>query len=452
MKKLFQVAAFAMGAAAGIAEAGLDNYSLRRLPAALGNEFSNANGDTRQFIPTSISDSGLLAGTRLTWTPDGNGGIADLKGQASYIYDLNTRTYVADNIRLMAITHITNDNYVAKRLHPAGTRWQTYRCPISGLVQITTSAGALVWDNPSCVLIDNDALDAGIPQTDFQGAFLYVNGVYRPGEEWRGSNEQGSTIVANYPDDFDSELPQPVYYRANGTVQTYTGTDDVVLTGIFQRQTHPDNFILQTVRGADDVLVAHYPTDGTAPAEIVKAVFSGTSTVPTIETYPVDWQAPGGGEYLDVVSVSPAGDVMTFAGVCQVLAPNDGCVNQTTIDFSTLAAGLGADASAAEPQILNNEIILVRSCDQQSDPQCSGSVYLFDISTQLLEKLDNLVLGKFGEQLNPIATTYSFPKFGAVAAVSPIPGRILSSKNGRYLVWVSRDSGGVLRRYSVVFN
>lgn len=452
MKKLVTVAAFAMGAVAGIAEAGLDNYTLRRLPAALGNEFTNGNGDTRQFIPTSISNSGLLAGTRITWTPDGNGGIADLKGQASYIYDLNTRTYIADNIRLMAITHITDDSYIAKRLHPAGTRWQTYRCPISGLVQITNHVGAMVWDNPQCTLIDNDALDADIPETDFQGAFVYVNGFYRPQEEWRASNEQGSTIVADYPSDFDTGVPQPVYYRANGTVQAYSGNDDVILTGIFQRQTHPDNFVLQTVEGGDDVMMALYPTDGTAPAEIVKAIFSGTSTTPALETYPVTWQYPGTTEYQEVMSVSPAGDVMTFGGVCQVVTPNDGCVNRQDMDLNAIGVALGADAANAEPQILNDEIILVRSCSQQSDPQCSGSVYLLDVATEALAKLDDLVLNKFGEQLSPIATTYSFPKFGVVSAVSPMPARVLVSKNGRYLVWVSRDNGGVLRRYSVVFN
>src|SRR5690606_10289794 len=100
------VAAAATAMMAMSAHAGLEHYKLFRVPAATGNEFTNAVGDTRQFVPTSINNNGLLAGTRLTWTPDGNGGVVQMKGQASYIYDLNTRSFVADYIKLMAITHI----------------------------------------------------------------------------------------------------------------------------------------------------------------------------------------------------------------------------------------------------------------------------------------------------------------------------------------------------------
>ena len=432
------------------AHAGLENYKLFRLPASTGNEFTNAVGDTRQFVPTSINNSGLLAGTRLTWTPDGNGGVVQMKGQASYIYDLNTRSFVADYIKLMAITHIGDTHYIGKRLHPNGKRWQTYRCPISGLVQDASGN----WENPSCVLINNDYLDQNFSSGDWAGLFLFVNNLFKPaGGELISSNELSSSIVMDFDDDMINNDGIGIYYRADGSQITYTDSH-AFLTQAFGKPTYESNLALQTSEGTSDIFVATYPVDNVTqtPAQVSFLTYPAGISVPDVQHIDIDWIDSATGQLVEVYGVNASGNVLTSAGVCRIDKIAGTCADQTAIDYLSVASRIGNDAAKMGAAIANDEIIVAKSCTEANDPDCSGTIYFYEIDDDLVVNLSTAIATKFSENLSPMTATYEYPTFLAVTSVNAVPAGMISSRNGLYHVLVSRDTSGVLRRYMISFN
>ena len=207
--------------------AALDDYVLRRLPASVGNEFVNPAGNVRQFVPTSVNDSGLLAGFRLTHVPESDGGSAGVVGELSYIYDLNSRSYVAKVINDISIVYMGGDSYIGKRLTRDGSnRWQTLRCPISGLVQNQNET----WDNPGCQLIDNDLIDDFTVLENFgfrSELYQFANTTTLPTFIGNVATDQGSVFVADIPDQQDTHPngDEASFYFSDGTSYKFVIND-----------------------------------------------------------------------------------------------------------------------------------------------------------------------------------------------------------------------------------
>jgi hypothetical protein len=421
------------------AYASVNDYDLRRLPASLGNEFTNASGHVRQFMPTTINNAGLMAGTRMTWNPDGNGGVSAIQGQASYIYDLENRSYVADYIVNMAITYIGDSSYLAKRLHPAGTRWQTYRCPISGLVE---DLGRGVWENPSCDLLDNDYLDQQVPQADWAGSFLMFN-VMRAGfDQAFGSNPEGSTIVMDYPDDFyNSAADKYTYYSHSGTSvhsseapQSWVNLTD---------NGNPNSIMFFGYEGGNDVIYTAEEADSSvSPANVLRLEIPNDTLDPVVSQTEIEWIDPSTGEYVDVAAINESGDVLTKNGVCNL---SDGCLSKTNIDFSGLTTG-GDMQGSTFMSYFDDEVFVIPYCFSEPEGSCQSEVILYDVGSDQPFYLSDLVFNKFSEMLDYEESVFTFPNFGAVVG-SSLDARVVFSRNGKYLVFLVRDVSGSINRY-----
>ncbi|MBL4570286.1 MAG: hypothetical protein JKY21_03915 [Alcanivorax sp.] len=414
------------------AYASVGDYDLRRLPASLGNEFTNANGHVRQFMPTTINNQGLMAGTRMTWIPDGNGGVSAIQGQASYIYDLESRSYVADFIVNMAITYIGDSSYIAKRLHPAGTRWQTYRCPISGLVE-DMSRG--VWENPSCTLLDNDYLDQQIPQSDWAGAFLLFNVVRAGGDQVYGSNPEGSTVVMDFPDDFyNGNSGEYTYYRHDG-VSVHSSEAPQSWNNLADNPVSIMHFGHES--GSDVVYTAQDANSSSSPAKVLRYQMPDNLTDPVVSQTVIDWIDPSTGEYVNVAAINESGDVLTERGICSL---SDGCNSKNNIDFTGSAGAIGPFL------MFDDEVLAARYCSNGAGSDCLSDFILYDVGSEQSSFLSDLVFDKFSEVLDYDTPVFTLPVFATVID-SDLDGRMIFSRNGKYLVFLVRDVGGSINRY-----
>lgn len=203
----------------------ISDYELRRLPASVANEFQNANGDTRLFIPTSINDQGHLSGMRLTLKQGADPNIENDFIEASYIYDLNNRQFIAQSIPGTSIVHIGTGHYISKRFHPNGNRWQTYRCNYSA----TINNEIVPPNNPACTLIDNDYLgNAAVTSSPATWRNLYkVSLMILKNAAQRVTTKDGDTLVADFTDDPQNAIKVNVYLKNGPTV-----TSDSIISSL----------------------------------------------------------------------------------------------------------------------------------------------------------------------------------------------------------------------------
>ena len=435
MKTIKTASAAILLSAYGVAFSGIDDYELRRLPISVGNEFSNSVGDTRQFIPTSINNNGLMAGTRLTWRPDGNGDALSVTNQASYIYDLESRAYLASPIAGMAITFIGDTDYIGKKLHSNGLRWQTWRCPISGLVEDVARG---VWTNPACVLIDNDYLDQDVAAGDWAGFFVFGNFYRAANDLVKGSNSKASSLVMDLPDDFDGdELETTNYYKSDGTVKNSVElSQDPMWESLGDAGSN--GFSLFSFENGHDVFyVMGAPDSSVTPGKVYRAEVGVSDFNLSVTETEINWVDIGTGEYVAPLAVNESLDVFTTHGVCNLY---DGCSTKQ----SFAAEKFFPVNSSSTNFIFDDEVVVSETCAFGS--ACAPDLYFYDIETDSEFSFSNKVFQKFSEDLDLTAITYAFPGFLAVAKAGS-PGIMRFSRNGKYIVVVARDVGGLFRNY-----
>lgn len=433
------ITACAISGLSTTANASLDP-DLYRLPASVANEFLDINGNIRQLIPTSINDGGLMAGMRLTWTADGDR-VSALVGQGSFLYDLNSRSFMAQHILNMAITYLGPDFYIGKRLHPNGIRWQTHRCPLSGLEADTNGQ----YTNPDCVLIDNDYLNPAIASEDWAGAFIALN-MYRAMTEHLGSNQIGSTLVTDFPDDFPLSTPATNYYRADGSVLNVANTS-TYLSGIFGRTTGDGQLAMQTHAGTSDVLYAIYQsTDGVAPGEVAWASYPAGSNTPAVSRQSIDW-IDNNGDQVSILGINEQRDVLTTAGLCNL---DDGCISRQAISLTL--PGLPTSTTPLGLYHFDQSKILFSDCTQMtgSPPNCLNGPGYYDVVADTTIWVADEIFTKFAEVIDPEQYLYTMPNF-AYSDNSPTQFVHLASRNKQYNLLVIRDSSGNINRYLMIF-
>ena len=433
--------------------AGLDDYTLRRLPATLANEVVNPAGNIRHFVPTSVNDNGLLAGFRLTFVPDEDGGTTGVLGEVGYIYDLNSRTYIAKTITNISITYIGEQVYIGKRLTRNGSnRWQTLRCPLSGLVQNENGT----WSNPGCEIIDNDLVDNYLPLDDFGNrSELYhtANVANIPFIGLSTSTPGGASFVYDLPDNND---PQPdgdegTLYFEDGT-QYHFVINDAPVSAI-----DDGAFALVNSGGGEQMYHAFSSPDSPSlpiTLDLYDVDQTGFSLVSSYQSGMTD----SSGYVASPVAVSRNGKVLSTAGLCY------GFSACTTPDVSIDLWQAFADAGLVE---------VVNGLPDYANPPGAVSSYLSDDGVLAMMScpaaLNDLCVSAFvldTKDATPLLESpfdYSEQKFGEVAVLDnlfpiklgfgnlvSVPQRLHMSPNGKYIVAVTKLDDGRVARYSFI--
>ncbi|MBQ0754444.1 MAG: hypothetical protein KBT87_01355 [Gammaproteobacteria bacterium] len=375
--------------ATGAANAALDDYQLRRLPISLGKQFEDANGNQRVILPSYISNSGIMGGSRLTWERPvdelGNPlpGVTRLVNQSGYLYDLNTRTYIAQHIAGQSVSYVGDDFYISKRLHPSVRRWQTYRCAIEGLVQRPDSN---LYDNSSCVLIDNDWLNQtpphGTVESYWASQFITITMLSVSGFGYSGTNAASSSVVWDIDDNYPVyETDQANLYRANGQK---IALDDAFIssTGVPVSSEGDIVKVFGMSEGKDTFWGGVNSADGAAPASVYQVQLQDDGTSQTTQI--VINQILADGSYADVLMVSKSGLILTESGTCSFAS---GCTDGVTF-VSPLAA------TNMSPLFLGDGLLIGGSAS-------AGGSQILDLRTDTPEGLDVVaaVQEKFGETL-----------------------------------------------------
>lgn len=416
--------------------AALDDYTLRRLPISLARQFEDVNGNLRVILPSYVNDNGIMGGIRLTWErpidAEGNPGpgVTRLVNQSGYLYDLNTRTFIAQHIAGQIITYVANDSYISKRLHPGMRRWQTYRCPISGLVQRPDST---VYDNPACVLIDNDLLNQTPPQGSLEAywasQYITVNMLGVSGFGYGATNAAGSSVVWDLDDNHPSGGEDRYnLYRANGQA---IPVDDAFYTaaGIDPDPTYGVVTMFGLSDSRDTAWIGVH-TDGTGPASVhrVQLRDDGTPETTTIQLN----QIGAGGAYADVFGISKNGLVVTGAGTCTFAT---GCTD--LVPFTT-----PVEFTGTSPLLLNNAIWVGANL-----PEMPSGFAVIDLRGAQPESIDPLamILARFNETPVTSGGSFVFPQTtqynGAMSA------SISVSESGNHLVFALKTQENGYRVY-----
>jgi len=325
MKKIILVLFLMLGE---LVWAGLDDYQLRRLPISTGQQFIDANGNLRVILPSHISNDGIMGGIRLTWErPEEGGGVVRLVNQSGYLYDLNSRTFIAQQISQQAITYVGSDHYLSKRLHPNSRRWQTYRCPLNGLVQRPDST---VYDNPSCVLIDNDFLDQEPPQgtaeSFWASQFISFTMLAASGFGYVASNQNGSSAVYDLYDDHSQ--PGPDRYNLY-TVNGHKIPVDAAFYAAAGIDYDPiaDNSASFTMFGAQGASDVGWLAFNGEPSIVHKIVLLPDGS-PQSTSIVINQQKPDM-TYSEVLAISKDGLILTSTGTCTF---DSGCTDGLVFD------------------------------------------------------------------------------------------------------------------------
>lgn len=431
------IAVVAMCLAASSVWAALDDYTLRRLPISLAKQFEDANGNLRVILPSFINDNGIMGGVRLTWERplDGEGnpgaGVTRLVNQSGYLYDLNTRSFIAQHIAGQIVTYVGADNYISKRLHPSARRWQTYRCPISGLVQRPDST---LYDNPACVLIDNDFLNQTPPQGTIEAywasQYITVNMLGVSGFGYGATNAAGSSVVWDLDDNY------PVYdedqynlYRANG--QTFP-VDETLYTAAGVDPSQAPFGLVTTFGLSDnkDTIWAGVRTDGSFPASVYKLQFQEDGAILTTSIQLN--QVIDGGTYADVHGVSKNGLIVTSAGTCTF---DSGCTDTSL--FTT-----PVEFTGTSPLLLNNRIWVAANLPNQ--PSGLSIVDLRGAQPEAVS-VEALVYDKFNETPATTGGGYVFPQ--TTQANGTVGASISVSESGHHLVFGTKTQESGYRLY-----
>lgn len=387
-------------------------------------------------MPSYINDNGIMGGIRLTWErpldAQGNpgSGVTHLVNQSGYLYDLNTRTFIAQQIAGQIVTYVTSDSYISKRLHPNTRRWQTYRCPISGLVQRPDST---IYDNPGCVLIDNDFLNQSPPvgplEAYWASQYITINMLAASGFGYSATNAAGSSVVWDLADNY------PVYeedrynlYRANG--QTIP-LDEAFYAGTGVDLDQPYGVVTSFgLSNAKDTFWLGVHTDGSIPASVYKAQIQEDGSVQTTSIQLN--QIVGDGIYADVYGISKSGLIVTGAGICTF---DSGCTDTTL--FTT-----PVEFTGTSPLLLNNRIWVAANL-----PEMPSGLAVVDLRGTQPEPIDvaALIYDKFNE--TPVTTGGSFIFPPTPQSNGAMTTSISVSEAGNHLVFAAKTQESGYRVY-----
>jgi len=434
MKKIMVITAIWLSASS--AWASLDDYTLLRLPASLAKQFEDVNANLRVIMPSYINDNGIMGGIRLTWerpldeqgNPDK--GVTRLVNQSGYLYDLNTRTFIAQHIAGQIVTYVSSDSYISKRLHPNTRRWQTYRCPISGLVQRPESA---LYDNPGCVLIDNDFLNQtpaeGTLEAYWASQYITVNMLGASGFSYSATNSAGSSVVWDLDDNYPAyEEDRYNLYRANGQTipmdETFYASAGINLDQPYGTVT---TFGLSD---AKDTAWIGVRTDGSFPASVYKVQIQENGSLQTTSTQLN--QIVSDGAYADVYGISKSGLIVTGAGTCTF---DSGCTDTT---FFTTPVEFGGTS----PLLLNNRVWVGANL-----PEIASGLAVTDLRGPQPESIDlaALIYNKFNE--TPVSTGGSFLFPQTTKYNGLISANISVSESGNHMVFSVKTQENGYRVY-----
>lgn len=418
------------------AEPMLEGYELRRLPIALGRAMDDANGNRRLILPTAINDNGILAGLRVTWEPDEVGdsgvyyagqGVSRIVNQSGYLYDLKTRTFIAQHISQQLITWVGDEHYISKRLHPSSTRWQTYRCPLDGLVM---REGSNIYDNPDCELIDNDYLfqdvPSGTPESYWASQFLAGTVISTAaGMNYMASNRDSSTIIMDLDETASSAFLGATLnlYRSNGQKihESELANSDYAfpfpLDGVWLRAGFG-------VEDGEDTFWLPEVTDGSSPPQVVrsKLIQSDEGEMTSIV---VNETLPGGG-YPQILAVSKNGLLLMDSGTCTFAS---GCTDGIIFD-EPIEVPSGYESS----RLLDNGIAL--GALVSSSLGVEPGILDARTETPSLISLRELIQARFGENLADNG--------------GDLDGALVTSQSGDFMVLAATTDTGDYRVYLIM--
>ena len=430
--------------------AGLDDYTLRRLPATLGNEVINQAGNIRHFVPTSVNDAGLLAGFRLTYVPEAGGGTSGVVGEVSYIYDLNSRTYMAKTIKNISITYIGDQDYIGKRLTRNGTdRWQTLRCPMSGLIQNPDST----WSNNACDVIDNDLIDGYTPLNNFgfrSELYHTANVTTLPFMTSNISTPEGTSFVIDIPANNDNhpDGDEGTIYFSSGESYRFV-INEAPLSSI-------DNGAYKVFEDGGEVSLYHAQNNENNPA--LPSTFSSYTI--SSEGFSLEQQYDSSltdstGYVATPIAISRNGKVVTTAGYCASFL-NCG-VPDVGVDLWAKMADAGISGPPLDlsnpPELLSrnlsdNGVLAIQVCSAESEAPCAKA-FVMDLEESSPAFVSPFVYSeqKFGEVA---VVEHLFPMKLGYADRASMPQRLHISPNGHYIVAVTRLDNGKIARYSFI--
>jgi hypothetical protein len=404
------------------------DYEIRRLPNSLGKQFVDANGNKSLIIPTFVSNNGIIGGMQLTWSFDQkySDGATALVKQSGYLYDLKTRTFIAQFIGGFPVTQVTDEHYISKRLHPNGQRWQTWRCPIDGIVP--RSGNPSISDNPSCVLLDNDYLD----QTPNGGSgvifdkdeywaswFIGINVVYSNfvvlPNNTAAVNNLGSTYVYDWADEVGSvpDSSQDTagrYYSVNGFTETMRGMQkkafDAINDDDLLKSSNYSGTYAGAVNGKDSAwffktfepverIDGTYVAEVDQPVKVHQVIFDsdGYASATSILINEINHET---GHYLRPLAVSKNGLILTDRGICSFSS------NCTDINYFSDIYFMDEGTSYSGDLVFENGNILLADDDE--------SFYLLEVNGQesRIFYFEESAQQKFGETLRE-ETDFEYP-------------------------------------------
>ncbi|KAF0809212.1 hypothetical protein A167_01973 [Alcanivorax sp. S71-1-4] len=418
-----------LSAGGATADMELPGYTLSRLPISLARQLLDTNGNPRLIVPSFVSDGGIMGGMRFTWQPKplSAGGTVGLVSESGYLYDLNSKTYIAQQIANHVVSYVGDDQYIGKRLHPNGQYWQTLRCDIDGLVKRASSD---IYDNPSCTVIDNDFLDqtpAGgqaLPNEYWPAIYISSNIIGSAGLSYTATNRHASSMVADLPDDSDGFGDSANLYHSDNSMQAF----DAAFQSLISYPADANNPVLGALNGKD-VAWVWVTGAGPVPDELYQFTYEGSGVyqTTTITLTALD----DNGDYARVLGFSKDGDVVTNIGRCHF---SSGCVTMDVFDDP-----IALDAYS--PALLNNGVWLGSTL--AGVPGGPGAIDVRS-STPAFYNLIEIIHDRFGETV-ATAPSYYFP--GYPSSNSTINMNWAASESGKYIVVAAKDENGNDRVY-----
>lgn len=417
----------------------ISDYDIRRLPASVANEFQNANGDTRLFIPTSINNQGHLSGMRLTLKQGANPEIENDFTEASYIYDLNNRNFIAQSIPGTSIVQIGEGYYISKRLHPSGNRWQTFRCGYS----LEGNNEIIPNNNPACELIDNDYI--GYTAVNLNPATwrnLYkISLILLKNAAPRVTTFNGDAFVADFTNDPENAVKANIYLKNGNSISSDSIISLLRDNGFPEMDTNTleNSFIaLNNTESSNPSLILSIPQGNNfilAKIDLITMEFSEGSS-PIANSDPL----------INIIGISQSGLIYYEGGLCN---SEDLCENRNTLDTSSIESFKEANnlinASASSEIFVDSEgkASFFKYCflnDQNSNASnpCESDIYFVSETNSdfLIESIPNAISSKFSENV------IQSPPYGYFSGNITNENRDASSfftegsPNGKYLVVV----------------
>ena len=194
--------------------------------------------------------------------------------------------------------------------------------------------------------------------------------------------------------------------------------------------------------GSDVAYFIMEPDASVSPGKVHRVELPDGPILPLLSTVEIDWMDPETGEYVAPLAINSRQDVLTQKGVCSL---SSGCQQRSSFGPDFLSFD-GAEYVVMSSHYFDHEIIaaLINGC---TEFECSPGVYFYDFNTDSFETLTALVDAKFPESVDVSATTYTMPAF-LYAGAAEVGSQMLSSRNGKYFSFTTRDANsGGFRNY-----